>query len=189
MNVTIVPSGTGLPLQSRMGSVSTTTLLLVRPATCMRKLRSHGSAATCWTTRVTEVSPAEATNCAAPAFGADALLIHATPCLLVTLRVDPAPPTDRLKFTGVGSRIRFWYWSKTKVTPLITFGRATGTREGRARKLSFPGLPGFTQNTWDCLESPRTTAIHRPALRSSSPLISTLPDLNSFLITCPGPTR
>src|ERR1051326_1727043 len=32
-------------------------------------------------------------------------------------------------------------------------------------------------------------ATHLPALRSSSPLISTLPDFASRLITCPGPIR
>src|SRR5450432_2898811 len=109
MKVTIVPSGTGLPLQSRMGSVSTTTLLFARPARCICKLRSHGSAATCCTTRSTEASPTEATNCAAPAFGADELLVQATPSWLVTVFEDPAPPTERLKFTGVESRTRFWY--------------------------------------------------------------------------------
>src|SRR6478609_6889697 len=35
MKVTIVPSGTGLPLQSRIGSVSTINLLPSCPATCM----------------------------------------------------------------------------------------------------------------------------------------------------------
>src|ERR1700681_375878 len=109
MKVTIVPSGTGLPLQSRMGSVSTTTLLFARPARRMCKLRSQGSAATCCTTRRTEVSPTDATNCAAPAFAADELLVQATPSRLVTVFDDPDPPTERLKFTGVGSSIRFWY--------------------------------------------------------------------------------
>ena len=103
----MVPSGTGLPLQSRMGSVSTTTRLFACPATCMRRL--HGSAATCCTTRRTSVPLTDVTNCAAPAFGADELLVQATPSRLVTLLEVPAPPTERLKFTGVGSRIRFWY--------------------------------------------------------------------------------
>src|SRR5689334_5034621 len=101
MKVTIVPSGTGLPLQSRIGSVSTTVRLFARPAICMRRL--HGSAATCCITRWTVVSPTVATNWAAPTLGAEELLIQATPSLLVAFLDDPAPPTERLKFTGVGS--------------------------------------------------------------------------------------
>src|ERR1043166_1806272 len=121
MKVTIVPSGTGLPLQSRIGSVSTMILLAVRPAT--RMVKWHGSAATCCTTRFTSASPTEATNCAAPAFEAELLLVQATPSRLVTFFDDPVPPTERLKFTGVGSITMLSYLSKTKVTPQI--GRAS----------------------------------------------------------------
>src|SRR6185437_1477661 len=109
INVTIVPSGTGLPLQSRMGSVSTVIMLPVCPATCMRKLRSQGSAAACCTTRSTEVSPAEATNCADPALAAELLSVQATPERLVTVLAAPVPPTESLKFTGVGVITMFWY--------------------------------------------------------------------------------
>src|SRR5581483_8341811 len=109
INVTIVPSGTGLPLQSRMGSVSTVIMLPECPATCMRKLRSQGSAATCCTTRSTEVSPAEATNCADPALAAELLSVQATPERLVTVLAAPVPPTESLKFTGVGASTMFWY--------------------------------------------------------------------------------
>src|SRR5215467_3770313 len=107
MKVTMVPSGTGLPLQSRIGSVATVILSADRPATRMRRLRSQGSAATCCTTRLTEVFSAEATNWAAPALVAELLLVQATPERLVTLLEMAVPPTESLKFTGVGSSTRF----------------------------------------------------------------------------------
>src|SRR5262249_14414944 len=153
------------------GSVSTMIRSAVRLAT--RMVSRHGSAATCCTTRFTSVPPVDATNCAAPALAAELLLIHATPALLVTVFFDSVAPTDKLKFTDAGSTTKLLYLSKTKATPLITFGRDTGTRDGGARKLRFSALPGFTQKTCDC--SPEM-ATHLPALRSSSPLISTLPD-------------
>src|SRR5262245_55023693 len=176
MKVTMVPSGTGFPLQSRIGSVATVILSAVRPATRIRRLRSHGSAATCCTTRLMETLFVDATNCAAPAFVAELLLVQATPERLVTVFAMEVPPTESLKFTGAGSSTRFWYLSKTKATPLITFCLATGTRDGRAKKLSFSGGPALTQKTCDV--PPVVAAIQRPALRSSSPLISMLPDLN-----------
>src|SRR5262249_8512715 len=100
VKVTIVPSGTGLPVQSRMGSVSTTRPALLCWAMCMRRLQ--GSDATCCTTRRTDVSPSVATNCAAPAFRAEELLTQATPLRLVTLCDAPVPPTDKLNVTGTG---------------------------------------------------------------------------------------
>src|SRR5438067_10538567 len=66
MKVTIVPSGTGLPLQSRTGSVSTTMPSFVGWA---RKRRLHGSDATCCTTLLTGTAPpSDAVNWASPAF-------------------------------------------------------------------------------------------------------------------------
>ena len=57
VNVTTVPSGTGLPEQSRTGSVSTTIPLFVR---CPLMRRLQGSEATCCTTRRTFRSLMEA---------------------------------------------------------------------------------------------------------------------------------
>src|SRR6266481_5142476 len=101
---------------------------------CMVKLQ--GSDATCSTTRRTELLPTDATNCAAPALLADDVRIQAMPSTLGTVLDTDAPPTERLKFTGVGCSIRLWKSSKTKAMPVMASGRATGTREGRARKLS-----------------------------------------------------
>src|SRR5581483_2886665 len=100
VKVTIVPSGTALPVQSRTGSVSTIIRSRVRWLTCIRKL--HGCDATCWITRRTEMFPTEATNWAAPSRGADEVSIQATPLRLVTARETPEPLTERLKFTEVG---------------------------------------------------------------------------------------
>src|SRR5215467_8312137 len=120
MKVTIVPSGTALPEQSRTGSVSTTMFSFVRCATCMRRLPLHGSAATCCTTRRCETFPTDATNCVAPSLCPEEASIHAAPLRLVTVCVAPEPGsparavfdfardgvdgpfTDKLKFTGVG---------------------------------------------------------------------------------------
>src|SRR5205823_9559374 len=149
----------------------------------MRRLQ--GLDATCCTTRRTGLLPTEATNWAAPSFGPEAALIQAKPLRVVMVCFAPAPFTDRLKFTGVGWMTRLRYLSKTKTMPLIALRSATGTREGRARKLRFSAGPGFTQNTDDCELLPeRTMAIQRPALRSSSPLIWTsFPSLMLRLIT------
>src|SRR5579864_524577 len=102
VNVTMVPSGTALPEQSRIGSVSTTMLSLLRWARCIFRLPLHGSEATCCTTRRTLMFPTDATNWAAPSLGPEEASIQATPCWLVTFWLTPVPLTDRLKFTGVG---------------------------------------------------------------------------------------
>src|SRR5437879_481856 len=97
----MVPSGTGLPEQSLIGSVSTS---MLDPAgwTFMRKLQ--GSDATCCTTRRAETSPTEAVNWAAPSCLPEAALIHATPFLVVTGReVAALPFTPSWKFTGVAA--------------------------------------------------------------------------------------
>src|SRR4051794_31702081 len=134
----------------------------------MRRLQ--GSEATCCTTRLTDTSSTAATNCAAPALGADELFRYATPSLLVMVCDAEEPPTERLNFTGVGSRMRLWNLSKMKATPLTELGRFTGTREGRAEKLMIPGLSGLSKKTCDCGPPlPRTIATQRPALRISSP--------------------
>src|SRR5215469_5711116 len=104
-NVTMVPSGTGFPLQSRTGSVSTSTPFFAGAAW---KRRSQGSEATCCTTRRTCVSPTDATNCAAPAFRAESSRVQAMPSCDCTLRASGgAPPTARLNVTSVGEVTRF----------------------------------------------------------------------------------
>src|SRR5260370_38288132 len=115
---------------------------------CIERL--HGSEATCWTTRRTDVPPTDATNCAAPALPADEVRIHARPWLLAMLRETPEPLTDKLKFTGTGCRTRLRNLSKTKAMPLMASGRATGTRDGRARKLNPSGCAGVTRKGCDC---------------------------------------
>src|SRR5690349_7138734 len=64
VKVTMVPSGTGLPEQSRTGSVSTRMSFAVR-CPLIRKLQ--GSEATCWTTLRAARSLIEADTCNGPA--------------------------------------------------------------------------------------------------------------------------
>src|SRR5215469_7480274 len=88
VNVTIVPSGTGLPEQSRTGSVSTRMPLAVR-CPLMRKL--HGTEATCWTTRRAERSLSEAETCNGPADFPELVRNQAMPsrdCLLCDMGAE-----------------------------------------------------------------------------------------------------
>src|SRR3954468_20518965 len=119
----------------------------------------HGSDATCCTTRFTSAPGIDATNCAAPARGPEAVLIQATPFALVTVREAPAPATVSSNFTGVGVSTRFWLLSKTKATPVTMSGFATGTRDGRAMKLTFFAGPATTLT---CLVSPLLTTVYLP---------------------------
>src|SRR3954469_7948277 len=105
VNVTMVPSGTALPLQSRMGSVSTTMLRSFFPATFMWML--HGSPAVCCTTRLIFTSPTDATNCAAPSLLAEFIFVQATPYFEVAVCEEFVPCTVRSNFTGTDSRTRF----------------------------------------------------------------------------------
>src|SRR5262249_59826439 len=94
---------------------------------------------------------------------------------------------------GGGGGRKLWWGRKTKPTPLIPPRRSTGTREGRARKFKFSGFAGATQNVCDCELFPlRRIAVHCPALRSSSPLMTTWLSFSGRTtrwITCAGPIR
>ena len=104
VNVTMVPSGTGLPAQSRMGSVCTRIPFLSRWAR-MRMLQ--GSDATSCTTRRTEAVPLEATNCAGPSFFDESNLVYATPPFDVSMRLTFGRSTLSSNFTGCGCSTRF----------------------------------------------------------------------------------
>src|SRR5215469_1989325 len=82
VNVTIVPSGTGLPEQSRTGSVSTITPRDVRWPLIRKR---HGSDATCSTTLRPVTGLSEAVTCRAPADLPELVRNHATPSCVGTL--------------------------------------------------------------------------------------------------------
>src|SRR6266700_710142 len=128
VKVTIVPSGTAFPEQSRTGSVSTTMPLAVR-WTLMRRLQ--GSDATCRTTRRTLMSPAEAISWTVPATLPDLMRNHATPSF-VGREWDSRslPSAVNLKLIVKGARIRLWNLSKGKTVPLMALSAWTGTRDG-----------------------------------------------------------
>src|SRR5579872_1035272 len=90
VNVTTVPSGTGLPEQSRTGSVSTTMPLGVL-SPLMRKL--HGTEATsCTTLRVLMSSVMDAVICSGPADFPELVRNQAMPsCVSEVREVDEAP--------------------------------------------------------------------------------------------------
>src|SRR3954454_15235326 len=172
VKVTMVPSGTAFPEQSRTGAVCTRMPFFSGRA-LMRKLPPQGSAAVCRTTRLTLMSPTEATKLALPSFFDESVLTYATPLLDCTVReIAAAPSTERSNFTGVGAVTRLFHLSNTKTVPLIAPGCATATRDGCARKLTRAVSAASTHMT--ALELPSLTT-HRPALWTSSPLIVTEP--------------
>src|SRR5581483_6957328 len=85
VKLTMVPSGSALPLQSRTGSVSTSTPFGVG---CALIRRLQASFATSCTTRSTFTLPSEASKCAAPSLRVEFTSVQATPLRLVTERTS-----------------------------------------------------------------------------------------------------
>ena len=106
VNVTIVPSGTGLPEQSRTGSVSTTMPLEVRWP-LMRRL--HGSDATCCTARREVTALRAAFTCRMPVFFPELVRNHAIPLSVRTARdMTLEFPEVSWKLTSYGAITRLW---------------------------------------------------------------------------------
>ena len=139
-NVTMVPSGPAFPEQSRIGAVSTRMPFCEGDAFM---LMLHGSEAVSCTTRRTSFPASDAVNCAAPARDEDGIFTQATPYFDCAVRELEVPSTAISNLTGVGEMTRFWFLSNTKTVPLMTSGRAAGTRRGRtSRRRRTPGRTG-----------------------------------------------
>src|SRR4029453_10648235 len=97
----MVPSGRGLPLQSRIGSVCTLTL----PELEVALMRSpHASEATWRITRGSETSPTAATTCHGPCLAVDPFCSQAMPRVVVCLREKGAvPANENRNSTGDGT--------------------------------------------------------------------------------------
>src|SRR5215470_7683500 len=142
VKLTTVPSGTELPEQSLMGSVS-----IRKPFFALLDLirRVQASAAICCTTRTSLAWPISAPSLAAPSFLAELSRTHATPFSEFFVAETALPSFGRtLNFTGSGFSTMLWKLSRTTATALMRFGLSTGTRDGCTRKLKRFGAAGFT---------------------------------------------
>src|SRR5580698_1724483 len=149
----MVPSETGLPLQSRTGAVSSSSML---PLGFAVTDRLQGSPGTSWITRLFDASPARATNSALPSRGAESIAIQATPLRAVAARVCGGPEDpERVKETGTGAMMRLRQASKRYTTPLTALGRPTGRRDGSAKKATdFGAGAGVTTSNPLCGDEP-----------------------------------
>jgi len=105
VKLTIVPSGTGLPAQSRTGSVSTRTPFAVR---CALIRRLQGSEATNCTTRVSVSRPALAVTCSGPAWWPEFVRTQAIPPLAAVESTVAWPPFSANRNSiALGASTRF----------------------------------------------------------------------------------
>src|ERR1700739_2802641 len=105
VNVTIVPSGTAFPLQSRTGSVCSWTL---SPDALAFIFRLQGSPGTWPTTRSLDTLPTCATNRSFPPRDVESISIQAAPSRVCTVRVCAGVDgLDNSNDTCTGVVIRF----------------------------------------------------------------------------------
>src|SRR5450759_3780719 len=132
VNVTIVPSGTEFPRQSRTGSVCSTT----RSPLCSADACSlQGSAATCCTTLRSDSCPRDALICTAPSLGPEFRRVHATPLRVIWGEEETAVSLAiARKVTPSGCNARLLKRSITTATALMASRSLTGTREGCTQK-------------------------------------------------------
>src|SRR6202020_672616 len=106
VKVTMVPSGTAFPLQSRTGSVTSWSL---SPDWVALIFNPQGSPGTCRTMRTLETSPTRAKNLSAPCCGVESNSVEAPP-YRVDAKRDSALPEgfESSNWTGIGETIKLW---------------------------------------------------------------------------------